>query len=648
MNANFPEMEPLDPNAQKAFDDLIRQQQARPASTNRQQGLPSSQYPQSQTYVNNQRMAMANSSYTTPSFTHASTLQIPPTEAGLGFQPSFPYGYGQAQQHGSTYIPFPDALSDSDFILNNAQSNSFQSEQLAPAYTPLPSTHHSANTTQPQSMPSVAEGPGSSFIDLSSPIDATTIEPQSMTTVPAPGPDGLRFRSRATASETCDLLYREVFEIKNDDVIEVEQNKEQHVKSFVKALNHKGFMAAPDTRMVGKGEMKTLNATEKQAWVHWQIGACKSVEIRMAQPNVDVNLERRAWEVFDEIVKAHNVGFRLSSLTKDAKSTCSKRIKDALQVIESHAILRQKILDGDKLSDFAVNPEDYARRTRTHHYNNAERAAKLKAAKDAREGATAAAGQAGAGNASGGPTAATAGAGTSQGRRAASSTGAVARRSMPRKDLKLLKKEEASKGDKTKSGATVIGTASETLTAAMAEEQTGNPDLFLPEPVQLQGQEISRPPPLGINDFIDFPDNWSMSSALRPPSPGSTGYSISNVANGADYFPSGFGGGNISEHRQASPDMPNQLRRGEVADSVHQRAASSYDAYGVGSLAQANQALPRMQGQRHRVGVTGYPNQLATATYDTYGAVPTGGPTEHSQASVSIPKESTRKRPRIG
>jgi hypothetical protein len=518
-------------------------------------------------------MFMANSSYTTPSFTHASTLQVPPTEAGLVFQPSFTYGYGQAQQHGSTYIPFPDALSDSDFTLNNAQSNSFQSEQLAPAYTPLPSTHHSANTTQPQSMPSVAEGPGSSFIDLSSPIDATTIEPQSMTTVPAPGPDGLRFRSRATASETCDLLYREVFRIKNDDVIEVEQNKEQHVKSFVKALNHKGFMAAPDTRMVGKGEMKTLNATEKQAWVHWQIGACKSVEIRMAQPNADLNLERRAWEVFDEIVKAHNVGFRLSSLTKDAKSKCSKRIKEALQVIESHAILRQKILDGDKLSDFAVNPEDYARRTRTHHYNNAERATKLKTAKDARERAAAAAVQAGTGNASGGPTAATAGTGTIKGRRTASSTGAVARRAMPRKDLRLLKKG-APMGGKTKSDAkgtgddgalpTAVGTASETLTAAMVEEETGHSDLFLPEPAQLQGQEISHPPPPGVKDFVGFPDIWSRSSALRPPSPGSTGYSIS-----ADYFPPGVGGSNIFENSQVSHNIQNQPRHREVAEFVN-------------------------------------------------------------------------------
>jgi hypothetical protein len=188
-------------------------------------------------------------------------------------------------------------------------------------------------------MPSVAEGPTSAFIGSSSPLDTATIEPQSMTTVPALGTDGLRFSSRATASETCDL-YREVFEIKDDDVIKVEQNERQHVKSFVKALKHKGFMAAPDTRMVGRGVMKTLNATEKQAWGHWQIGACKSVETRMSQPNADVNLERRAWEVFDEIVKAHKVGFRLSSLTKDDKSKFSQRIKEALQTIESHAILR--------------------------------------------------------------------------------------------------------------------------------------------------------------------------------------------------------------------------------------------------------------------------------------------------------------------
>jgi hypothetical protein len=170
---------------------------------------------------------------------------------------------------------------------------------------------------QPEERPSTAHS-GDASSD-----NAAIIEPQSTTMLPAPGTDGLRFSSRATASETCDLLYREVFEIKDDDVIEVEHNKRQHVKSFVKALSYKGFMAAPDTRPVGKNQKKTLNAAEKQAWIDWQNGACKSVDIRMAQPNADVNLERRAWEIFDEIVKAHSVGFRLSNLIKDDESKCS-------------------------------------------------------------------------------------------------------------------------------------------------------------------------------------------------------------------------------------------------------------------------------------------------------------------------------------
>jgi hypothetical protein len=678
MDVNSPEQGQLDPDTQQIVSGLRRRQQAAPSiSAFRQQGPSSSQYPQNQAYANNQGvMSMANSSFTTPPFAHNPILQRPPTNAGLATQPSFPYRYGQAQQRESTYIPFPDALSDSDFTLNDSQIHPFQSEQLAPAYNPLPFTHHGANTTQPQSMPSVAEGPTSAFIGSSSPLDTATIELQSMTTVPALGTDGLRFSSRATASETCDLLYREVFEIKDGDVIEVEQNERQHVKSFVKALKHKGFMAAPDTRMVGRGVMKTLNATEKQAWGHWQIGACKSVETRMSQPNADVNLERRAWEVFDEIVKAHKVGFRLSSLTKDDKSKCSQRIKEALQMIESHAILRQKILDGDKLSDFAVNPEDYARRTRTHHYNNADRAAKLKAekaAKEVRERAAAAAGQAGAGNTGGGQTVPTAGPGTPHGRRAVSSTGAVARCSMPRKDLRLLK--GALKGEKTVPGAKGTGdgegpprAASATLpAAAAAAEEAGafsdgndlrdrpsthplsgsssdHPGMFQPQPTQLQVQEVSHSPIADISELFDFSSNWDVSSAMSPLSLEVSRYDTSSVAGGSDLRTSGIGGGDTFEHTHVPLSTQSQLRYGEVAAHSNQRAATTYGVYGAGILDPDNPALPSMQGQLHRGEVSGSPNQHATAIHDARGAVPTGGSTEQAQASVS---PITRKRPRI-
>jgi hypothetical protein len=465
------------------------------------------------------------------------------------------YGYSgqqeerQAQPHDNNILLAPTQTHGNLPRTNQDTSLTYYNKNQSKGYSRIDDPFSTpAHNTALMSL----QGPGNVTTGSSPPHDgdaysdsAAIIEPQSMTSVPAPGFDGLRFSSRKTASETCDLLYREVFKIEEDDVVEVEKNEQQYVKSFVRALNCKEFMAAPNTRSVGKSQKqkKTLDPAEKQAWVDWQNGACENVESRMAQPNADVNLERRAWEVFDEIVKAHKVGLRHSSLTGDNKSKCSQRIAEGLQVIESHAILRQKILDGDKLSDFAVNPQAYARATRFHLWNNHGRAEKLKAekaAKAAREQAAAAAGQTGAGNTSGGQMASTAGTGTSHGRRAATSTGAVARRFMSTKDLKQLK-NGAPKGKGPKSGADgtggdeaplkAVGTTSATLPAAAAtEEEAGTflgenerhvrppnqpfvnsssdfPGMFRPGPAHLQGQETSHQPPPGIDDLFDLSGN---------------------------------------------------------------------------------------------------------------------------------------------
>jgi hypothetical protein len=252
------------------------------------------------------------------------------------------YGYSgqqeerQAQPHDNNILLAPTQTHGNLPRTNQDTSPTYYNKNQSKGYSriddPFSTPAHNTALMRPQ-------GPGNVTTGSSPPHDgdaysdrAAIIEPQSMTSVPAPGFDGLRFSSRKTASETCDLLYREVFKIEEDDVVEVEKNERQYVKSFVRALNCKEFMAAPNARSVGKSQKqkKTLDAAEKQAWVDWQNGACENVESRMAQPNADVNLERRAWEVFDEIVKAHKVGFRLSSLTKDDKSKCSQRIKEAL------------------------------------------------------------------------------------------------------------------------------------------------------------------------------------------------------------------------------------------------------------------------------------------------------------------------------
>jgi hypothetical protein len=587
----------------------------------------------------------------------------------------------QAQPHDNDILLTPtqthDHLSRTNQATTHAYYNTNQSKGYSPIEDLFPGLDH--NTTL-----AGAQGPRNDTTRSSPPHNgdassgsAAIIEPRSMTLVPAPGSDGLRFSSRRAASETCNLLYREGFKIEDDDVIEVEKNKRQHVMSLVRALNHKAFMAAPDTRPIGKGEEKTLDAAEKQAWVDWQNGACENVKIRMAQPNADVNLERRAWEVFDEIVKAHDVGLRHSSLTKDSESKCSQRLTECLQVIQDHAILRQKILDGDKLSDFAVNPQAYARATRLHLWNNHGRAEKLKAEKAARvQAAATAAGQAGTGNTSGSQTALTADTGISHGRRAATSTGAVARRAMSTKDLKQLKKGEP-KGRGTGSGAKgtgddgvplkTAGATSATPPAAAAEGETGivlgenhgharpsNPPfsrsssdfigMFRPGPVHLQGQEISHAPPASINGGFDLPDNWDMSPSMRPGPLGMVGYNVSSGVDGAGFFTSGIRHGSTFENYQAPLNSQNHLRRAGVADDPSQRAVHTY---GTGSFIQDNQALPSIQSQLHRGEAAGYSDQRATATHGTYGAAPIGGPTKHSQSLVNGPKDHIRKRPRI-
>jgi hypothetical protein len=134
---------------------------------------------------------------------------------------------------------------------------------------------------------------------------------------------------------------------------------------------------------------------------------------------------------------------------------------------------------------------------------------------------------------------------------------------------------------------------------------------------------------------------------MRPGPLGVTGYSISNDDDGANIFSSGIGGVNTFENYQASLDTQNQPRGGGETGLFNQHAATTYDVHGAGNFLQHNQALPSLQNQPHCGELAGYPDQRATATHDTYGVAPIGGSTQHSQASLSAPKENARKRPRI-
>ena len=164
-------------------------------------------------------------------------------------------------------------------------------------------------------------------------VDAAALVPRAKSTTPLPGTDGLQFDSYAAASAAFDRLFRAPVKATNDDVDEVENNKRYHVKSILEALKYDGFMQAPEEWRGATGKMKNLNKAQKRDWKKWQEGAREVVRAHMKMPGfkLDVKLENTAWEIFEEIVKTHSTGSRLSEQARGSGAKkCSGRIVDSI------------------------------------------------------------------------------------------------------------------------------------------------------------------------------------------------------------------------------------------------------------------------------------------------------------------------------
>jgi hypothetical protein len=99
------------------------------------------------------------------------------------------------------------------------------------------------------------------------------------------------------------------------------------------------------------------------------------VEINLSQPHAEELVELRAWEIIEEMIKIHRVGYRFTSPTMDQKLTCSGRIAKALQIIKDYAIVRKKLLENDRIPDFCVGPKQYAGTTVVNLWSNCNKAA---------------------------------------------------------------------------------------------------------------------------------------------------------------------------------------------------------------------------------------------------------------------------------
>jgi hypothetical protein len=351
------------------FNNLARQQQAAPTtSTILRPGLPSNQHPRSPAV---------------PPSAPTSRLQKPPTDANPALQS---YCFGQGQLHHNVdqnFIPSTATFhnhnlsQDKQYQFNPVQfagaSHSFDPSQdnqyqFNPATVPFAAASSDPYKKRPQPLPSAAGGPSASYTGSSSPVDATTIAPT--TTIPPLGTDGLRFDSYAAAFATVDPMFRDLITIKDDDVLEVMQNKRKHVRSLVDAMRHSGLMSAADYKNTEQGRNQTVDS---QAFEYWQNGASEIVKAHLTMPRVDEKIECVAWELFEEIVRVHRTGFHFTKETADTRTKCSKRIEDTVGVIKSFALVRQKLLERGNINDLAANPMAFASAIAQYHRSNSKR-----------------------------------------------------------------------------------------------------------------------------------------------------------------------------------------------------------------------------------------------------------------------------------
>ena len=353
-----------------------------------------------------------------------------------------PYNYYQHPASSLAGLGHHNTAATESLSLHNTapeNHNHNHFEQRQPASNWLAVTASVAAHTHTEGPTSDAATPGLSPEDDSAYPSAATIVPRANGALPPPGINGLRFTSLETAIAAADLVFRErvVAPVSGtgDDVLQVLEDKYHHVKSLLEVLKHDGYMPTPHEWRGEKNKMVLLTQEKKEDFVKWQERSCESIRAWLRMPNIDVRLERVAWEIFTEIIEVHRTGAKMSKLSKSKSSKCSERIQDGLVEMRKWANVRVKLINIDNIPKFAANPEGYANAAYTSRRNNFEREQKLTAALAAANTGKVvkAVKQAVAVGATG--------TGSKQGSREASEHGAIAHQCMPGPDARKRKRK---------------------------------------------------------------------------------------------------------------------------------------------------------------------------------------------------------------
>lgn len=208
---------------------------------------------------------------------------------------------------------------------------------------------------------------------------------------PPSGNDRLLHGSFAHANAERERLFRKPLKnIDGDDVEEVDQHKGEYALIIAKALSCKDFLPPPESKSATKkddfGNAVKTSEDEKASWVKWQKNGQDNFETRLNKQDLKAvpewsEIQYRAWEVIDEIIKLHHHGSHTTKQNTKPNAqqkehgtlNCSARVEEAARVIKGYARIRAKVLKGHDIPKFCISSGTYVQVTIAAFWNNSGR-----------------------------------------------------------------------------------------------------------------------------------------------------------------------------------------------------------------------------------------------------------------------------------
>ena len=169
------------------------------------------------------------------------------------------------------------------------------------------------------------------------------------------------------------LFTRKAYHVDQDDTAAVKTNFEANVKSLMRAIVSVTFIGAEEEKSKTNSG-KTLKDDAVSDWRRWQEGHVKRVREALSLPNIEIEVEARAWELLRNIIAVHEYGYRTLMMKIDLDLRCSERLAAVIEAIQDYAVIRADTLAGTaNLEDLAAAPLTYSNQKKSNQASNLTR-----------------------------------------------------------------------------------------------------------------------------------------------------------------------------------------------------------------------------------------------------------------------------------